>query len=262
MGGDSKAGGSETSLVSTAPPWLSAMGEQSADKFQQWMGKQENFDPYPAMTNPYAGYESLFGGKSGPDYLASFSAAPRAAYNQALTDTKNMFGAKGLYGSVGNPMMSGAMASAGQNYATSMAAAQQAAQQAYQSDFDYAAKEPDWQNQYDLSKLNYNNQMTQQIIGNYLQALGISVPSIMQGQQLMTSEDEGKGGGLSSLLGGIGAVGGSGVNSANNFFGGGGGGAMSMFCDADRKQQIVPARGVLARIEELPVYEFEYRPEA
>lgn len=200
-GGGGKDSGGGTEVINTTPEWLMDLGEWSAGKFKTALGKQENYSPYPDMTNPYGEYKSLFGG-TGEDYLKSFSAAPKAAYDQALTDTKNLFGAKGTYGSVGNGLMSGAMSSAAGNYATSMADAQQKAQAAQALDYNLSSLAQNWDNQNALNKLNYGNTMQQQIISNLLGGMGISIPSIMQGQTVV--QDEGGGGksGLGSVVGG------------------------------------------------------------
>ena len=204
MGGSGGKGGgeSETTVTSTAPPWLSDLGEWSADKFKEHMGKQEGFTPYPEMKNPYGEWKSLFSEEKGKGYLDAFSAAPRAAYEQSLTDTKNMFGARGTYGSVGNGLMSGAMASAGSQYASAMSDAQIKAQNAQALDYYTSAEGRKWANQNAADRLNYENTMRQQLISNYLGSLGLTVPSIVQGQ-LVEQDDGGggKGGGLGSLAG-------------------------------------------------------------
>lgn len=256
MGGDSKGGGkgkggggeSQTQIYSAAPPWMSELGEWSSGKFKEQMGKQENFSPYPEMQNPYGKWESLFSDAPGQSYLESFSARPKAAYEQALTDTKNMFGARGLYGSVGNDLMSGAMASAGQNYATSMADAQQKAQTAQALDYYTSAEGQKWLNQNALDKINYENTMRQQIISNYLGSLGIMVPSLSQNQVVEQDEgDDGGKGGLGSLMGGIGSLAG-----ATKGFG--------MFAsDRNLKTDIVDAKPVLDRLEDVQVYEYRYK---
>lgn len=200
-GGGGKDSGGGTEVINTTPEWLMDLGEWSAGKFKNALGKQENYSPYPDMTNPYGEYKSLFGG-TGEDYLKSFSAAPKAAYDQALTDTKNLFGARGTYGSVGNGLMSGAMSSAAGNYATSMADAQQKAQAAQALDYNLSSLAQNWDNQNALGKLNYGNTMQQQIISNLLGGMGISIPSIMQGQTVVQDEGGGGKGGLGSVVGG------------------------------------------------------------
>lgn len=238
-GGDDKGG---TEVVSTTPGWLSDLGEWSSGKFKEQMGKQENFSPYPEMKNPYGQWESLFS-KPGQSYLESFSAAPKAAYEQALTDTKNMFGARGLYGSVGSDLMSGAMASAGGQYATAMADAQQKAQNAQAMDYYTSAEGQKWLNQNAADRLNYENTMRQQIIGNYLASLGVSVPAISQGNVVV--QDEGGGGGKGGgALGAVGQVAGMG---------------MSMMCDRNAKTDIIDAKPTLERLASVPVYEYRYK---
>ena len=209
MTGGKEEGG--TSVSSANPPWLDELGEWSSKGYKDWMGKQQALPDYPAgqMTNPYAGFQSLFGGKSGPDYLASFSEAPKQAYNQALTDTKNLFGAKGMYGSVGSPAMSGAMASAGQNYSAAMADAQQKAQNAQMQDFLAQSKAPEWANQLLDKSYIAKQAQTQQIISNYLASLGITVPAVVQGQVVEQDSGGGGKGGMGSLLGGAGSVAGA-----------------------------------------------------
>ena len=244
-GGGGKDEGGGTSVSSANPPWMDELGEWSSKGFKDWMGKQEALPEYPSgeMTNPYAGFQSLFGGTAGPDYLASFSEAPKQAYNQALTDTKNIFGARGLYGSVGSPLMSGAMASAGQNYSTAMADAQQRAQQSQLADITQAAKAPEWQNQQLLNAWNAQNAQTQQVIANYLAALGITVPAIVHGQVVeQDSGDSGKGG-MGSLIGGVGSA------------------AGAMMSDQNKKQNIEQAAPVLERLEKLDIKVFTYKPE-
>lgn len=207
-GGGGKDGGGSTSVSSAAPEWMQDLGEWGAGKFKEQMGKQEQFSPYPEMQNPYGQWESLFA-KPGQSYLESFSAAPKAAYEQALTDTKNMFGARGLYGSVGSPMMSGAMASAGNQFSQAMANAQQKAQTAQALDYYTSAEGQKWLNQNALDKVNYENTMRQQIIGNYLASLGITVPTL--GQSQVVEQDSGGGGkgGFGSFLGGVGSIAGA-----------------------------------------------------
>lgn len=244
MGGGGKgSGGGDTSLVSTAPEWLDDLGEWSSGKFKENMGKLENFIPYPDMKNPYGQWESLFA-KPGQSYLDSFSEAPKAAYNQALTDTKNMFGAKGLYGSVGNDMMSGAMASAGQNYATAMADAQQKAQNAQAVDYYTSAEGQKWLNQNALDKINYENTMRQQLISNYLSSMGVAVPAIMQGQTIVQDEGGGGKGGLGSALGGIGSAVGAG---------------MGMMSTKKVKENMRPAESVLEQVKSMPVERWKYQ---
>ncbi len=206
--GSKNDGGGGVDVYSANPPWLDKFGESNAGKFQEWMGKLENYQPYPQMKNPYDEYKSLFSEEKGKGYLDAFSAAPKAAYDQALTDTKNLFGARGMYGSVGNGMMSGALANAGQNYATSMADAQVKAQNAQAMDFYNSARGQEWANQNKLDAVNYENTMKQQILANYLSSLGVSIPAISSGQVVeQDSGDDGKGG-MGSLLGGIGSIGG------------------------------------------------------
>lgn len=240
MGKDS-GGGGETSVVSTAPEWLQDLGKWSSDKFKDQMGKQEGYSPYPDMRNPYGKWESLYGQGTGKDYLDAFSAAPKAAYNQALTDTKNMFGAKGVYGSVGNGMMSGAMSSAGEKYATAMSDAQIKAQNAQAVDYYTSAEGRKWANQNKADALNYENTMRQQLVSNYLASMGVSVPSIVQGATVM--QDDG-GGGDKGGLGGLGAL---------------AGGAMSMFCARDLKEDKKPAEPVLEKVRQLPVERWRYK---
>lgn len=239
-GGGKGGGGGGTEVSSANPPWMDKLGESSAGKFQEWMGKQEGYSPYPEMKNPYEGYKSLFG-DTGAGYLESFSAAPKAAYEQSLSDTKNMFGAKGTYGSVGNDMMTGAMANAGSKYATSMADAQQKAQNAQAFDFFNSAKGQEWANQNKLDALNYQNTMTQQVIGNYLASMEITIPAISQGQVVeQDSGGGGKGGGIGSAIGGAGAIAG-------------------MFCAKNLKEEKSPAEAVLAKVKTLPVERWRYK---
>lgn len=241
-GGGGKGGGGGTEVYSANPPWMDKLGESSAGKFEEWMGKQEGYSPYPEMKNPYEGYKSLFG-DTGAGYLESFSAAPKAAYEQSLSDTKNMFGARGTYGSVGNDLMTGAMANAGSKYATSMADAQQKAQNAQAFDFFNSAKGQEWANQNKLDALNYQNTMTQQIINNYLSSMGITIPAISQGQVVEQDDGGGGKGGIGGVIGGVGSA---------------VGGIMS---DVSKKQDIEPTGGVLGRVQKLPVTQWNYKPE-
>lgn len=249
MGGGGGKGGDSggTEVYSSAPKWMQDLGEWGSERFKEQMGKQEAFSPYPETKNPYGQWESMFS-KPGQSYLESFSARPKAAYEQALTDTKNMFGARGLYGSVGNDLMSGAMASAGSKYATSMADAQQKAQTAQALDFYTSAEGQKWLNQNAIDKLNYENTMRQQIIGNYLGSLGITVPSLAQSQ--VVEQDEGgggKGGGMGSFLGGVGSI--AGATKGFGMFG----------SDRNTKTDIENAKPVLDRIVSVPVYEYRYK---
>ena len=205
MGGDSGGGkgGSSAEMVSTAPSWLNDLGEWSAGNFKSAMSKQSAANPYDSTTNPYGEYKSLFGSGTGQDYLDSYSAAPKAAYNQAVSDTKDMFGANGTYGSVGNGLMSGAMANAGSQYATSMSKAQQDAQKAMLKDYTAQSLAQDWTNNNAVNSANYTNNQNQQYISNLLSSMGVSIPSIMAGQTILQdSGDSGKSSGLGSLLGG------------------------------------------------------------
>ena len=242
-GGGGKDGGGGTEVINTTPAWLMDLGEWSADKFKTALGKQENYSPYPDMTNPYGEYKSMFGSGTGEDYLKSFSAAPKAAYDQALTDTKNLFGAKGTYGSVGNGLMSGAMSSAAGNYATSMAEAQQKAQAAQALDYNLSSLAQSWDNQNALGKLNYDNTMQQQIISNLLGGMGISIPSIMAGQTVVQDEGGGGKGGLGSALGGAAQM----------------GGMMYAASSRDFKENKRPAEDVLEKVQSLPVERWKYK---
>lgn len=241
-GGGGKDGGGGTEVINTTPEWLSDLGEWSAGKFKDALGKQENYSPYPDMTNPYGEYKSLFGSGTGEDYLKSFSAAPKAAYDQALTDTKNLFGAKGTYGSVGNGLMSGAMSSAAGNYATSMADAQQKAQAAQLQDYQASALGPNWQNENALGKLNYGNTMQQQIISNLLGGMGISIPSIMAGQTVVQDEGGGGKGGLGSAVGGMASLGGALYSSSRML-----------------KEDKRPVEDVLEKVKTLTVERWRYK---
>lgn len=242
-GGGGKDGGGGTEVINTTPEWLMDLGEWSAGKFKDALGKQESYSPYPDMTNPYGEYKSLFGGGTGEDYLKSFSAAPKAAYDQALTDTKNLFGAKGTYGSVGNGLMSGAMSSAAGNYATAMADAQQRAQAAQLQDYQASAVAPNWLNENALNKLNYGNTMQQQIISNLLGGMGITVPSIVQGQTVVQDEGGGGKGGLGSALGGAAQMGGMMYAASSRGF----------------KENKRPAEDVLDKVKTLPVERWKYK---
>ena len=225
MGGDGGIMGGlfgekgKTSVTSANPEWLDQNAEWATKGMQSAQGKFEGMPDFPAgnMINPYANFNSLFSNKTGEDYLSSFSQAPKQAYNQALTDTKNVFGAKGMYGSVGNPAMSGAMASAGQNYAASMADAQQKAQAAQANDFLMQAKSPEWQNQLQVETYQANLAKQQQVIQNYLAAMGISVPALMQGQ--MVQQSGGQPGAFGTLMSGAGAMGGAGMGAMSKGMG-------------------------------------------
>ena len=242
-GGGGKDGGGGTEVINTTPEWLMDLGEWSAGKFKDALGKQENYSPYPDMTNPYGEYKSLFGSGTGEDYLKSFSAAPKAAYDQALSDTKDLFGARGTYGSVGNGLMSGAMSSAAGNYATSMADAQQKAQAAQALDYNLSSLAQNWGNQNALGKLNYGNTMQQQIISNLLGGMGISIPSIMAGQTVVQDEGGGGKGGLGSALGGAAQM----------------GGMMYAASSRDFKENKRPAEPVLKKVQSLPVERWKYK---
>lgn len=243
MGSGGKGGDeAETSVINTTPPWLSDLGQWSSDKFKDQMGKQENFSPYPEMQNPYGKWESMFSDETGKGYLDAFSAKPKAAYNQALTDTKNMFGAKGLYGSVGNGMMSGAMASAGESYATAMSDAQIKAQNAQAVDYYTSAEGQKWANQNKLDAMNYENTMRQQLISNYLSSMGVTVPAISQGNVVMQEEGGGGGkGGLGSMIGGLGSM------------------AGSMMSAKAVKEDKRPMEDVLAKVRTLAVERWKYK---
>lgn len=202
-GGDSKGGGGSAELVNTTPQWLNDLGEWSASNFKTAMGKESAANPYGSTTNPYGEYKSLFGNGTGQDYLDSYSAAPKAAYNQALSDTKDLFGANGTYGSVGNGLMSGAMANAGSQYSTAMSKAQQDAQTAMLKDYTAQSLAQDWTNNNAVNSANYTNNQNQQYISNLLSSMGVSIPSIMAGQTILQdSGDSGKSSGLGSLIGG------------------------------------------------------------
>ena len=208
-GGDSKGGGGSAELVNTTPQWLNDLGEWSASNFKTAMGKESAANPYGSTTNPYGEYKGLFGNGTGQDYLDSYSAAPKAAYNQALSDTKDLFGANGTYGSVGNGLMSGAMANAGSQYATSMSKAQQDAQTAMLKDYTAQSLAQNWTNNNAVNSANYTNTQNQQYISNLLSSMGVSIPAIMQGQTILQdSGDSGKSSGLGSMVGGAAKLGG------------------------------------------------------
>ena len=246
MGGDSgggKGGGGSTEMVSTAPSWLNDLGEWSASNFKTAMGKESAANPYGSTTNPYGEYKSLFGNGTGQDYLDSYSAAPKAAYNQAVSDTKDMFGANGTYGSVGNGLMSGAMANAGSQYATAMSKAQQDAQTAMLKDYTAQSLAQDWTNNNAVNSANYTNNQNQQYISNLLSSMGVSIPSIMAGQTILQdSGDSGKSSGLGSMLGGGATMAGMMYSSSREF-----------------KENKRPAETVLEKVKSLPVERWNYK---
>ena len=242
-GGDSKGGGGSTEMVSTAPSWLNDLGEWSASNFKTAMGKESAANPYGSTTNPYGEYKSLFGNGTGQDYLDSYSAAPKAAYNQALSDTKDLFGANGTYGSVGNGLMSGAMANAGSQYATAMSKAQQDAQTAMLKDYTAQSLAQDWTNNNAVNSANYTNNQNQQYISNLLSSMGVSIPSIMAGQTILQdSGDSGKSSGLGSMLGGGATMAGMMYSSSREF-----------------KENKRPAETVLEKVKSLPVERWNYK---
>ena len=242
-GGDSKGGGGSTEMVSTAPSWLNDLGEWSASEFKTAMGKESAANPYDSTTNPYGEYKGLFGNGTGQDYLDSYSAAPKAAYNQAVSDTKDMFGANGTYGSVGNGLMSGAMANAGSQYATAMSKAQQDAQTAMLKDYTAQSLAQDWTNNNAVNSANYTNNQNQQYISNLLSSMGVSIPSIMAGQTILQdSGDSGKSSGLGSL-----------VSSGATL------GGMYMMCAKRFKENKRPAETVLEKVKSLPVERWKYK---
>lgn len=242
-GGGGKDQGGGTEVINTTPEWLSDLGEWSSDKFKTALGKQESYSPYPDMTNPYGEYKSLFGSGTGEDYLKSFSAAPKAAYEQALSDTKNLFGAKGTYGSVGNGLMSGAMSSAAGDYATSMADAQQKAQAAQLQDYQASTLAQNWNNENALNSVNYGNAMQQQLISNLLGSMGVSIPSIMAGQTIVQDGGSSGKGGLGSALGGAAQMGGMMYASSSRTF----------------KENKRPAEDLLEKVKTLPVERWKYK---
>ncbi len=185
--GSSKGGGSETTVVDTTPSWLKDFAQNSTGKLEGLLNSQgEDFK------NAYGDYNSLFSNKTGQSYLDAFSEAPKEAYKQALTDTKDMFGAKGLYGSSGNSMMSNALAGAGSQYASSMADAQIKAQQAQLKDYNASALKGD-----------YQNNLLQQQLSNWLNASSNANNAVVNGQQVIHEEDSGKGGGFAGGVGGL-----------------------------------------------------------
>lgn len=243
-GGDSKGGGGSAELVNTTPKWLNDLGEWSASNFKTAMGKESAANPYGSTTNPYGEYKSLFGSGTGQDYLDSYSAAPKAAYNQALSDTKDLFGANGTYGSVGNGLMSGAMANAGSQYSTAMSKAQQDAQTAMLKDYTAQSLAQDWTNNNAVNSANYTNNQNQQYIANLLSSMGVSIPSIMAGQTILQdSGDSGKSSGLGSMLGGGATMAGMMYASAREF-----------------KENKRPAETVLEKVKSLPVERWKYKP--
>lgn len=247
MGGDSGGkggGGGSTELVNSTPQWLNDLGEWSASNFKTAMGKESAANPYGSTTNPYGEYKGLFGNGTGQDYLDSYSAAPKAAYNQAVSDTKDLFGANGTYGSVGNGLMSGAMANAGSQYATSMSKAQQGAQKAMLKDYTAQSLAQDWTNNNAVNSANYTNTQNQQYISNLLSSIGVSIPSIMAGQTILQdSGDSGKSSGLGSLVSGGATLGG-----------------MYMMCAKRFKENKRPAETVLEKVKTLSVERWNYKP--
>lgn len=242
-GGDSKGGGGSTEMVNTTPQWLNDLGEWSASNFKTAMGKESAANPYGSTTNPYGEYKGLFGNGTGQDYLDSYSAAPKAAYNQALSDTKDLFGANGTYGSVGNGLMSGAMANAGSQYATAMSKAQQDAQTAMLKDYTAQSLAQDWTNNNAVNSANYTNNQNQQYISNLLSSMGVSIPSIMAGQTILQdSGDSGKSSGLGSMLGGGATMAGMMYSSSREF-----------------KENKRPAETVLEKVKSLPVERWNYK---
>lgn len=241
-GGGGKGNEPEMEVISTAPKWLSDLGEWSVGKFRENMEKPEGENPYSKTSNPYGTYKSLFGG-TGQDYLENFSAAPKAAYQQALADTKDIFGAQGTYGSVGNGLMSGAMANAGSQYATSMSKAQQDAQTAMLRDYTTSAMAQDWANTNTAHAAGYADSQKQQHLSNLLNSMGVSIPAIMQGQAVVQdSGDGGKGGGLGSMIGTGAQMG------------------MTMFSSRAVKEHKRPAEDVLDKVLTLPVERWNYTP--
>lgn len=247
-GGDSKGGGGgSTEIVNTTPKWLNDLGEWSSDNFKTAMGKESAANPYGSTTNPYGKYKGLFGNGTGQGYLDSYSTAPKAAYNQAISDTKDMFGANGTYGSVGNGLMSGAMANAGSQYATAMSKAQQDAQKAMLKDYTAQSTTQslaqDWTNNNAVNSANYTNNQNQQDIRNLLSSMGVSIPSIMAGQTIMQdSGDSGKSSGLGSILGGGATMAGMMYASAREF-----------------KEDKRPAETVLEKVKSLSVERWKYK---
>lgn len=232
--------GPSTEVVSTAPSWLNDLGEWSASNFKTAMSKESAANPYDSTTNPYGEYKSLFGSGTGQDYLDSYSAAPKAAYNQALSDTKDLFGANGTYGSVGNELMSGAMANAGSQYATAMSKAQQDAQTAMLKDYAAQSLAQDWTNNNAVNSANYTNTQNQQYIANLLASMGIAIPSIMAGQTIV--QDSGDSSGLGSLV------------SSGAMLGG-----MYMMCAKRFKENKRPAESVLEKVKTIPVERWKYK---
>ena len=236
--------GPSAEMVSTAPPWLNDLGEWSASKFKTAMGEESAANPYTSTTNPYGQYKSLFGNGTGQDYLNSYSAAPMAAYNQALSDTKDLFGANGTYGSVGNGLMSGAMANAGSQYASAMSKVQQDAQATMLKDYTAQSLAQDWANKNAVNSANYQNNQKQQYIANLLSSMGISIPSIMSGQTILQdSGDSGKSSGLGSMIGGGATMAGMMYASAREI-----------------KEDKYPAESVLEKVKSLPVERWTYKP--
>lgn len=113
------------------------------------------YQPYPAYTggqktNPYAqqqyatgmkasGYNPTQGvvagtGRTANQMYGDYQSAVDQSWNKAQSAIKNMYGANGLYGSLGGGLMSGALQDGAQNYAVSSAQGRMAADQSILAD--------------------------------------------------------------------------------------------------------------------------------
>lgn len=117
--------------------------------------KNNTYQPYPTYTggnksNPYAqqqnatglmasGYDPTKGvvagtGRTANQMYGDYQSTVDQSWNKAQGSIKNMYGANGLYGSLGGGLMSGALQDGAQNYAVSSAQGRMAADQSILAD--------------------------------------------------------------------------------------------------------------------------------
>lgn len=155
------------------------------------------YQPYPAYmggnkSNPYAtqqnaagmqasGYNPTQGvvsgtGRTADQMYGDYQSAVDQSWNKAQGQIKNMYGANGLYGSLGGGLMSGALQDGAQNYAVSSAQGRMAADQSILA--DQIARANSYRDAYELAgnqnldqwkagmqTTDYNNQLLGNRIG-------------------------------------------------------------------------------------------------
>lgn len=239
-------------VKNTTPSYIKQGGKWAAGQLQGAIGGMKVAAPYANMENPYeefsnARYNGLFGNDGGQTYLNNYMAAPKAAFDEGLAAVKNIYGANGLYGSVGGGLMSSALGDVTSNYATAMAQAQNQAAQQYNQDWGLAqqamqlrTQPQQWENQNRADSANFQSAQNQAYTNALLGMYGGSVGPIMQGQTVSGGTDWGSG--VGALLGGA-------MSMAGN-----------IWSSEEYKTNIEDAGSALDMIDRLAIKNWEYKP--